>query len=391
MARRCGSAVWVMVSLALLAAGCGATPAVGVLLPTTGAAGTYGESIESGIRLAITECREKDLLPKGLEVVWADSGSDPARAVAELEKLVHDRGVRLVIGGATSAEAKAILPELERLGVVCLSPSASAPGLGKQSDLFFRIYPSDELEGHTAAAFLYERLGQKQVILYAGNKEYVSGIEPAFRKQYEEALHGSVVAVVSLDEAGWRERSAAALSSTGVGAVYVVGYAEETLEVLRHLSQQGFAGRVIATSAFYSTRVIRDAGPLAEDLLFPLPPFDRTSEKEPVLSFVNRYMDAYNRAPDVFAAHGYDAMRFAIEVMRLGPGQLTEIKQAFQFGVRDFMGVTGPIVFDDFGEVKHYPKMFLVKDGQVLSYERWLDAERARIYREVQNLLINKG
>ena len=51
----------------------------------------------------------------------------------------------------------------------------------------------------------------------------------------------------------------------------------------------------------------------------------------------------------------------------------------------------GPIVFDDFGEVKHYPKMFLVKGGQVLSYERWLDAERARIYREVQNLLINKG
>jgi branched-chain amino acid transport system substrate-binding protein len=391
MARRCGTAVWVMVPLALLAVGCGAKPAVGVLLPTTGAAGTYGESIESGIRLAITECREKGLLPKGLEVVWADSGSDPARAVAELEKLVHDRGVRLVIGGATSAEAKAILPELERLGVVCLSPSASAPDLGKQSDLFFRIYPSDELEGHTAAAFLYERLGQKQVILYEGSKEYVPGIVPAFRKQFEEALHGSVVAVISLDEAGWRERSAAALSSTGVAAVYIVGYAEETLEVLRHLKQQGFAGRVVATSAFYSTRVIREAGPLAEDLLFPLPPFDRTSEKEPVLSFVNHYMDTYNRAPDVFAAHGYDAMRYAIEAMRLDPTQLTEIKQALHFGVRDFMGVTGLIVFDDFGEVKHYPTMFLVKDGQVLSYERWLDAERARIYREVQNLLINKG
>jgi branched-chain amino acid transport system substrate-binding protein len=380
-----------MVSLALLAAGCGAKPAVGVLLPTTGAAGTYGESIESGIRLAISDSREDGLLPRGLEVVWADTASDPAQAVAELEKMARERHVRLVVGAATGAEAKAILPELERLGVVCLSPSASAPGLGKQSELFFRIYPSDELEGHTAAAFLYERLGQKQVILYAGNKEYVSGIEPAFRKQYEEALHGSVIAVVSLEEAGWRERSAAALSSTGVAAVYVVGYAEETLEVLRHLAQQGFAGRVVATSAFYSTRVIRDAGSLAEDLLFPLPPFDRTSEKEPVLSFVNHYMDTYNRAPDVFAAHGYDAMRFAIEVMRLGPGQLTEIKQALQFGVRDFMGVTGPIVFDDFGEVTHYPTMFLVKGGQVLNYERWLDGEKTRIYREVQNLLINKG
>ena len=158
MARRCDSAVWVLVSLALLAAGCGAKPAVGVLLPTTGAAGTYGESIESGIRLAISDSRENGLLPRGLEVVWADTASDPARAVAELEKMARERHVRLVVGAATGAEAKAILPELERLGVVCLSPSASAPGLGKQSELFFRIYPSDELEAHTAAAFLYERL-----------------------------------------------------------------------------------------------------------------------------------------------------------------------------------------------------------------------------------------
>jgi len=391
MARRRGAAVWAALSLTLLAAGCGTKPVVGVLLPSTGSAGTYGESIESGIRLAITECREKNLLPRGFEVVWADSASDPARAVAELEKMVRDRGVRLVIAGATSAEARAILPELERLGVVCLSPSASAPDLAKQSDLLFRIYPSDELEGHTAAAFLFERMGQKRVVLYEGNDDYVRGIEPAFRKQFEEALHGSVAAVVSLDEAGWRERSALALDTPGLGAVYVVGYAEETLEVLRHLAEKQFAGRVMATSAFYSTGVIRDAGPLAEGVLFPLPPFDRTSEKEPVLGFVTRYMETYNRAPDVFAAHGYDAMRYTIEVMRLGPKQLTEIRQAMAFGVRNFMGVTGPIVFDDFGGVKHYPKMFVVKEGQVLSYERWLDTERRRIFRDVQDILFNKG
>ena len=391
MARRCGLAVLAVVSLTLLTAGCGAKSAIGVLLPSTGVAGTYGESIESGIRLAITEAREKNVLPRGLEVVWADSGSDPARAVTELKQLVRDRGVRLVIGGATSAEARAILPELERLGVVCLSPSASAANLGKQSQLLFRIYPSDDLEAHTAATFIHERLAQKQVLLYEGNVEYARGIEPAFRKQFEEALGGSVVAVFPLADAGWRERSAAALGATAVGAVYIVGYAEETVDVLRHLAEQKFAGRVVATSAFYSTRVIRDAGPLAEGVLFPLPPFDRTSEKEPVLSFVNHYMDTYNRAPDVFAAHGYDAMRYAIEVMRIAKPQITEIRQGFQFGVRDFMGVTGPIVFDDFGGVKHYPKMFVVKDGQVLSYERWLDSERARIYRDIQNILINKG
>jgi hypothetical protein len=60
-----------------------------------------------------------------------------------------------------------------------------------------------------------------------------------------------------------------------------------------------------------------------------------------------------------------------------------------QFGVRELEGVTGPILFDDYGDVKHYPKMFIVKDGQVLSYQRYLKTERARILREVQHLLIN--
>jgi len=127
-------------------------------------------------------------------------------------------------------------------------------------------------------------------------------------------------------------------------------------------------------------------------VLFPLPPFDRTSEKEPVRGFVNRYMEAYERAPDVFAAHGYDAMMVAIQVLQIAnPPETPEINKALHFGVTDFMGVTGPILFDDFGDVKHYPKMFIVKDGQVVSYRRYLDAERKRILRQVQNLLVTEG
>lgn len=389
MARQRGPAVWAIVSLTLLAAGCGSKPVVGVLLPRTGDAGAYGESIESGIRLAINDCRAKKILPKGFEVVWADTGSDPTRAVAELEKMARDRGVHFVIGGATSAEAQALLPVLEPLEVLCLSPSASTPGLAQQSKLFFRIYPSDELEGHTAATFLFERLGQKRVLLYEGNNEYVQGIEPAFRKQFEEALGGEVVATIQLGDPDWAERSSAALATTGVDAVYVVGYAEEILAVLRHLAERKFGGRIVTTSAFYTSRAIHEAGPLAEDILFPLPPYDRTSDKEPVVSFVNEYMNTYERGPDVFAAHGYDAMRFAIEVLRLAkPPQLTEIRRAMQFGIQDFMGVTGPILFDDYGDVKHYPKMFIVNQGQVVSYQRYIKTERERILREVQDLLV---
>lgn len=388
MLRRLGSAVALVCVLAGLSGGCGGKPIVGVILPTTGPAASYGESIESGIRLALSDARERGELPTGFEVVWADSGSDPTRAVAELQTMVGERAVNLVIAGATSAEAMALIPELDELDVVCISPSASAPGLAQQSRLFFRIYPSDELEGHTAANFLFERLDKREVLLFTGDTEYTRGIKPEFLKQYRDNLGGTVVADILLTEEGWQQAAADAMARSRVEAVYSIGYAEEILAVVQFLHTRGFEGRIVTTSAFYSGQVMREAGDAAEGVLFPLPPFDRTSEKEPVLSFVNRYLDTYERAPDVFAAHGYDVMGLAIQVMNLAkPPETLEILKALNFGVSEFMGVTGPILFDDYGDVKHYPMMFIVSGGQVLSYQRFLETERRRILNQVQDLL----
>ena len=387
MLRRVGS-VMGMVLVAGLLGGCNSKPIVGVILPSTGAAASYGESIESGIRLALADARAQEQIPEGFEVVWADTGSDPERAVAELERMVSELGVKMVIGGATSAEAMAMLPELDDLEIVCISPSASAPGLASRSRMFFRIYPSDELEGHTAGNFLYERLRKHRVLLFTGDTEYTRGIKPEFLKQYEESLGGTVVDTMTLAEDGWRERAATVLDGKSVDAAYVIGYAEEILDVVLFLHERGFAGRIVTTAAFYSGQVIREAGEAAEGILFPLPPFDRTSEKEPVLSFVNRYMNAYERAPDVFAAHGYDVMGLTIRIMNFAkPPETMEILKALNFGVSEYMGVTGPILFDDHGDVKHYPKMFIVKGGQVLSYQRYLETERRRILNQVQELL----
>jgi branched-chain amino acid transport system substrate-binding protein len=391
MIRRVSSTLGIVLCLSILLVGCGSDPIVGVLLPTTGDAAVYGESIESGIRLAVNQARELDQLPPGFQVESADSGSDAAKAQEALRWLVNERRVKLIIGGATSGEASSILPLLEELQMICLSPSASMPSLTRDSRYFFRIFPSDELEGNAAAKFLRDRMKKGTVLIYSGDTEYTRGIEPEFLSVYEGSLGGKVVGRVDLTSEVWAEQSVEQLAAGEPEAVYVVDYAERVLTVLEHLREQSFEGNILTTSAFYNTDVIQRAGSLAEDVIFPLPPFDRTSENEPVLGFVQRYMDTYQRAPDTFAAHGYDAMRIAIEVMRITKSYETgEINKALHFGVSEFMGVTGPILFDDFGDVKHYPKMFIVKDSQVLSYQRYMKAERERILREVQNLLVKE-
>lgn len=387
MLRRVSLVVGYLLGLTVVVTGCSSKPVVGILLPTTGAAASYGEAIESGIRLALSEARDRQELPAELEIVWADTGSDNAQAIAELRRMVDERGVKMIIGGATSAEALALLPVLDELKIICVSPSASAPGLAQRSRMFFRIYPSDELEGYTAGKFLFEKLRQNRVVLFTGDTEYTRGIEPEFRKQYEEALGGEIVERIDISEGDWRQRAETAVARAD--AVYLIGFAEEVLEVLHLLRERRFSGRVVTTSAFYSTRVILEAGDVAHGVLFPLAPFDRTAEKPPELvNFVNRYMDTYQRAPDVFAAHGYDTMRLTLRALAIAnPPETTEIFKALHYGVSEFKGVTGPILFDDHGDVKHYPKMFIIDQGQILSYSRYLDRERQRILTEVQSLL----
>ncbi len=376
--------------MAGLLAGCGSHPTVGILLPTTGEASGYGESIESGIRVALAEAREKGVMPANLDLVWADSASQPETAVSRFRSLVREKGAKIVIGGATSDEARALLPVLDELQVICLSPSASAPDLAQKSKFFFRIFPSDELEGSRAGRFLYEELNASKVVLFSADNEYTRGIEPKFRHQYEETFGGKIVASVNLEGEDWKEQATRALSAGQPDAVYIVGYADQILDVLRFLSAQKFTGKICTTSAFYSGKVIQEAGDLAEGVFFPLPPFDRTSENPYVQAFVTRYMDTYQRAPDVFAAHGYDAMKVVLKAVSIAhPVETPELNKALHF--TEFQGVTGPIRFDDYGEVKHYPKMFLVKGGQVLSYDRYLKEERKKILNDIRNLFHSKG
>jgi len=376
MLLRLGTAVIGVVALTCTLAGCGGNPVVGVLLPTSGSASIYGESIGSGVRQALADLREGRLpgetLPSDLKIEWADTGSNPQRAVNELRRLVHERQVKLVVGGATSGEAQALLPVLEELNVICLSPSASMPGLTKGTDRFFRLYPSDELESATAAKFLLDRIKRDAIILYTGDTDYTRGIEPEFRRQYEPK--GRILERVDLTSPDWQAKSAAAQRRYSPGAVFVVGYAEEILEVLRHLASIAFDGQVVTTSAFDNSVVIQRAGALAERVMFPLPPFDRTQERDPVGGFVDRYMRTYQRAPDVLAAHGYDAMRIAVKTLSLArPLEASQIRKVLHFEAGIRTGVTGEIAFDDFGDVKHYPTMRVIANGQIISYEKYID------------------
>ena len=378
-----------MVVLALSAvvalSACASPPVVGVLLPMTGEASTYGESMKRGIDLALE--LEKENLPTDFQILWADTASDPATGAAELERLAGE-GAGLFVAGTTSDTARALLPVLDETDSIAVSPSASAPSLTKDSRRFYRVFASDELEGRRAGRFLYDDQDKTTVLIYAEDSAQARGIEPPFRQVFEQAMGGEVVGRVALDNEDWEKASADLLAAHRPASVYVIGYGDKTVEVLRHLQEKGYEEVICATSAFYTGQIVEDNPDLVEGVFFPQPAFDIQSEAQLTQDFVNSYRQRFQDDPDIYAAHAFDAMRVVIFVAGEAKSfSATEIRKVLAFGIKEFPGVTGTIQFNDYGDVHHNPIMFIVKGGQVRNYERYIAEERAKIAEKIKGIL----
>ena len=366
---------------------CSKPPVLGVLLPISGSAATYGKSMSDAMHLALDEAQKKGDVPKGFKAYWADSASDPATGVKELKVLADEDKARFVIGGCTSDVAKALLPVLKKKQVVCLSPSASAPELTKKSKLFYRLFPSDELEGLRAGTFLYQEQGKRKVLIFSSGNEHARGIEPEFRHQFEQNLGGKVVARILLTDSNWQQQAVDAITAGQPDSAYIIAYAQPTVKVLKFLRGRHFQGTICVTSAFYNRAVLNANKKLVEGVFLPLPSFDPQSKAKNVQAFVQAYQQRFGVEPDIFAAHAYDAMRVALYVLKNTKYQVAEeYQKTLRFGLNDFKGVTGIIRFDDYGDVHHNPIIYIVKNGEVLNFERYRKEQLAKIRKEILGL-----
>ena len=365
---------------------CSKKVVVGVVLPETGDAAVYGSSIKSGIKLAFDDAVAGKKTPAGLQVMYRDSGSDPAQAAGAANAL-FDAGALIVIGGVTSAEATAMIPVADHWERVLLSPSASAPELAKKSVYFFRVFPSDDLEGVKAADLLAITRNARTALVIQEDNAYSRGLLPVFVGEYRNQS-GQVVGSVRFGDAGWEKEVRDQLTAHQPAAIYICGYGDAIIEALRVVRSTPFAGTVCTTSAINAATLLQRAGSLAEGVFLPLSGFDTTSQQEPIRTFVARYREVYNMVPDLYAAHGYDAALASLSTLtglRTKAGSEVQLRLK---GMADTRGVTGHLAFDDYGNIKHYPRSHWIRSGKVEDYDAYLEREKDRIRKQMEELLL---
>jgi len=385
---RCSTLLPPLVGVAICAACTSQQPIVGALQPLSGDAGLYGRSVDGGMQVALDDIREAYGLPEGFALVTADTESDPTTAVLEFHRLVEERKVRLVVGGITTDEAMALLPVAEEAGIICLSPTVSTSDLGGKSKNFYRLFPTDKVEGQTAANHLYNQRGVRSVLIFTDDSLYTRGMESKFRQHFQLKLQGTVYETIHLASSDWRTHATDMVHAYDPDAVYIIGYAQKIFDVLEHLQGTGFDGIRCTTSTIYVSDLIRRSSELADGVVFPLLTYDLDAERNPTKAFVDRYQQRFGLQPDIYAAHGYDAMQVALKAFETASNLYTsELRKAMSFGVADMPGVTGTLSFNDSHEVRRYPVMHCVSKGQVMSWARYRELRIKRIKQQHPQLL----
>lgn len=357
-------AVGLLVLGALLSVSCGSGKlVVGVMLPETGINKGYGASLKSGIKVALDDAVAKQS-PKGIEARYRDSASHPEYAQKETSDLFK-AGALIVIGGATSAEAKFMIPEAEKAKAVIISPSASEPGLAASSNLFFRVVPSDDVEGAVAATFLVGQRKARTILVLYQEGVYSGGMLPVYSNEVTK-LGAKVTDKLQIGPTDWDKPIGEALSTGKPDAVFICAYAEETLAALEVIRGAKYPGTVCATSAMVTADVIRRAGALAEGVFVPMVGYDPDSQQEPTKSFVKRYKAANNGVtPDLYAAYGYDAALAALYALQgPPPEEPTQLLQRLM-SLGDKRGVTGKLAFDSGGDITNRPRIHCIRSGKL--------------------------
>ncbi|MCB1032566.1 MAG: ABC transporter substrate-binding protein [Acidobacteria bacterium] len=356
----------------------------GAVVPLTGSSAIYGKQIANGIELAFEELKALPDAPE-MELEVLDSESDPEKAKTALEQL-YASDARAAIGGVTTAEALAMVQVADNMNRVLLSPSASAQELTGISREFYRVWPSDSREGSRMGQYAAQNLNIKTVVVLAADSTYAEGILTVFKTSFTQNGGEIVEELIYPENTSDLNALVERVVALKPDSVYIADYANTVIKLIQLLREMSFQGKILTVSAFATPQAIAAAGSAAEGVFVTHPQYTPDDQEDPkVKAFVEAYRSKFGETPGLYAAHGYDSMLVLYEAMKKGGDKGSSFWKGMR-GVKDLPGVTGPLQFDEKGDVAKYPRVYFLLEGQAVDHANWVEKKRDEIRLQRQKL-----
>ena len=336
-------------------AGCGSkesgdTIKVGANFELTGNVANYGNATIEGLQLAIDEANEAGgINGKKIELVSVDDKSEAAESINAATKLISDDDVKVIVGPATTGLVLAETQTATDAKVPIIAPCATSPEAtvenGKVKPYVFRSCFIDPQQGEVMATFAAKELKAKTAVIYVDNSsDYSKNLGKVFKEKFEAAGGKVVMEEAFLQKDQDFKATLTKLKTANADVMFVPAYYEEVGKIVKQAREMGINSAILGTDGWDDTKVVDIAGADALNNTFFSTHY---SEKDAeVQGFIEAYKKKYNRAPNVFAALGYDAGKMLVDALkRAGSGDTEKIREALE-ATKDLKVGTGTISMD---------------------------------------------
>ena len=336
-------------------AGCGSkesgdTIKVGANFELTGNVANYGNATIEGLQLAIDEANEAGgINGKKIELVSVDDKSEAAESINAATKLISDDDVKVIVGPATTGLVLAETQTATDAKVPIIAPCATSPEAtvenGKVKPYVFRSCFIDPQQGEVMATFAAKELKAKTAVIYVDNSsDYSKNLAKVFKEKFEAAGGKVVMEEAFLQKDQDFKATLTKLKTANADVMFVPAYYEEVGKIVKQAREMGINSAILGTDGWDDTKVVDIAGADALNNTFFSTHY---SEKDAeVQGFIEAYKKKYNRAPNVFAALGYDAGKMLVDALkRAGSNDTEKIREALE-ATKDLKVGTGTISMD---------------------------------------------
>ncbi|HST03347.1 MAG TPA: branched-chain amino acid ABC transporter substrate-binding protein [Chloroflexia bacterium] len=362
----------------------GDTIKIAVDLPTSGADASDGVPTRNGVELAIDQANAKGGVTIGgktykLAMYALDDAvngtHNPDQGVKNVQQFIADPAVMAQVGPFNSNVARAEMPILNVAGLVNISPSNTAEGLTKPeygetgtyrptgNVTYFRVCTTDDIQGPTAADYMYDTLKAKKIYILDDTETYGKGLADNVEKEFTKK-GGTVVGHEGVPK-GTQDYSTilTKIQSLSPDAVFYGGTTSNGLALARkQMIDLGFDVPFMGGDGIKEAEFVKVAGDAGKNSYATVAAVNAATLPE-AADFLTAYKAKYGEDVGAYSANGYEAANIIIAAL----GKATSVDRPSVLkavaATKDFKGVLGTTSFDANGDTTNkWISIYEVKD-----------------------------
>ena len=278
---------------------------IGLVYPITGRLGSIAMEMGSGFELTREEINNSQLGGTKLKFITEDSQGNVEGAIAAFNKLIHQDGVSIILGPATSSATEAAFPIAQQNGVVAISATAAARGLSAIGDFVFRTILTTDVLITSGIKATQAKLGYQKVAIIYDETDLFSADGAEVMGEVLTA-NGVEILTTETFQSGDTDFSTQLthIKNLNPDAIFVSALPPDKPEILIQARQLGMPDSVSFIINTLTTTDVQAAGDAAEGTI-AFTSWVSTADTPGNQAFVQNYRTKYGIEPNIWAAQSY--------------------------------------------------------------------------------------